>query len=97
MIRHMLLFSLRDEVSDEDRQALLHELGTFPDVFATMREFQLGANESRRDQTFQYGMTVAFESFDDLHAYLDSERHERFVATRFRPLVSARAIVSFEA
>ncbi len=61
-----------------------------------MRAFELGSNKSRRDQTYQYGMTVAFDSFDQLHAYLDSEYHERLVADSFRPLVSARAIVSFE-
>lgn len=96
MIRHMLLFSFRDEVDAQERQELLLELRAFPKAFAAMRDFQLGANESRRDRAYQYGMTVAFDTFDDLHAYLDSDRHERFVSTRFRPLVSTRAIVSFE-
>ena len=62
-----------------------------------MRRFALGANISRRDDTFSHAFSVEFETEDELVAYLDSEEHEEFVRERFRPRVEARAIVSFVA
>ena len=96
MIRHVLLFSFKPEVDEERRQGLLAGLRAFPSQFAGMSGFELGRNESRRDASFEYGMTLTFDSYDDLHRYLDSERHENFVALSFRSLISGRAIVSFE-
>lgn len=96
MIRHMLLFSFRPDVSETDRNQLLDGLRSFPSWFPDMRGFELGRNESRRDSSYEYGMTLTFESFGKLQEYLDSKQHERFTADRFSPLVSGRAIVSFE-
>ena len=62
-----------------------------------MRDYELGRNESRRDDSFEYGMTASFRDVAALDAYLTSERHEAFVADCFKPLIRHRAIVSFEA
>ncbi len=96
MVRHILLFSFRDEVGEEDRRKLLEDLREFPVSFPQIKTFELGGNESRRDATYQYGMTMLFEDLEGLNAYLNSEQHEHFVENRFRPLISGRAIVSFE-
>ena len=95
MIRHMLLFSFRGEVGESERQQLLSGLRQFPSKFPRMRGFELGRNESQRDSTFDYGMTLMFDTSDDVQQYLPSDEHERFVSERFRPVVSERAIVSF--
>jgi hypothetical protein len=97
MIRHHVAFSFRDGASAEARAALLADLEELPHHFPTMQRFALGRNISRRDDTYEYAFSVEFESEDQLVAYLDSARHEAFVAERFRPLVARRAIVSFEA
>ncbi|MGH8994930.1 MAG: Dabb family protein [Acidimicrobiales bacterium] len=97
MIRHLVAFRFREDVDDAGRQALLDELGTFPAAFPTMRRWALGANISRRDDTFTHAFTVEFATEAELVAYLDSAQHERFVRERFRPLIAGRAIVSFSA
>jgi hypothetical protein len=96
MIRHLVAFSFRDGVSDADRQALLDELASLPRQFPVMHRFALGANISRRDDTFAHAFSVEFEKEEDLVAYLNSQEHEDFVRLRFRPLIERRAIVSFE-
>lgn len=95
MIRHVLLFSFRPEVNERRREELLEGLRALPRLFPEMRGFELGRNESRRDATFDYGMTLTFDSSEALYRYLDSERHEDFVSQRFRPVISSRAIVTF--
>ena len=96
MIRHVVAFRFRPTVTEAERQGLLDELGTFPSRYPAMRRWGLGTNRSRRDDTFTHAFSVEFEREEDLLAYLGSERHERFVAERFRPMVEARAIVTFE-
>ena len=96
MIRHILLFSFRPDADESERESVLEGLREFPQWFPRMRSFELGRNESRRDTAYEYGMTLVFDNFDDLHSYLDSNRHEHFVNGRFRPTISKRTIVSFE-
>jgi Stress responsive A/B Barrel Domain len=96
MIRHILLFSFRDTVEQSARTSLLEALAGFPARFPKMRKFQIGANVSDRDQTFEYAMTLEFDESADLDDYLHSEYHEQFVVDRFKPLISQRAIATIE-
>ncbi len=61
-----------------------------------MRDFSLGPNVSTRDSTFTHAFSVRFETAADLHAYLQSDSHERFVRERWRPIVEQHHIVSYE-
>ena len=96
MIRHILLFSFRAEAVEEAVQAMLVEFSQFPRRFPQMNGWQMGRNKSRRDRSFDYAMTVHFADWSALNAYLDSPEHERFVIERFLPLISRRAIATFE-
>ncbi len=96
MIRHSLFFSFKPTAPNEACEALLREYSTFPQVHKKMRNFTLGKNISQRDQTFEYAFNVDFDNEQDLKDYLNSHEHEEHVVERFRPLVSARAIVSYE-
>lgn len=96
MIRHTVFFSFKPDVPAETRNALLREYTTFPAQFPAMRNFTLGANISQRDTTYQYAFSVEFDTEDELKAYLNSREHEEHVVERFRPVISGRAIVSYE-
>lgn len=97
MIRHVVAFRFRDDLTEVQRQSLLDELARFPSMYPAMRDFAIGQNISKRDQTFTHAFSMEFTTEEQLISYLSSERHERFVSDRFRPSVAARAIVSFEA
>ncbi|MCO5090934.1 Dabb family protein [Bosea sp. (in: a-proteobacteria)] len=96
MIRHSVLFSFKPTADKAACDALLREYVTFPQVHKNMRNFTLGKNISERDQTFQYAFSVDFDNEQDLKDYLNSREHEEHVVERFRPLISGRAIVSYE-
>jgi len=96
MIRHCVAFRFSEDVADVERDAVIDELNEFPSFYPAMRRWALGRNISKRDDTFTYAFSVEFENEEELVAYLDSERHRRFVRERFRPSVASRAIVSFE-
>jgi Stress responsive A/B Barrel Domain len=96
MIRHILLFSLKESVPKDVQQDMLNDLAAFPERFPEIQSWQMGANVSNRDSVYEYGVTMTFEHQEALMVYLSSEEHERFVSERFRPIISARAIVTFE-
>ena len=90
----MLFFSFQPTATPQQRQSMLQDFAAVAASFPQIKKLELGENGSRRDDRYTHAMTMQFESFADLDAYLHSERHEAFVSTRFRPLVSHRAIVS---
>ncbi|HET6914834.1 MAG TPA: Dabb family protein [Acidimicrobiales bacterium] len=92
----MLMFRFKAEVAQQDRERMLAELAQFPNRFPAMRNFALGCNESKRDDSFTHAMTIEFESWSDLDSYLSSPEHESFVGERFRPLIAQRAIATFD-
>jgi beta-phosphoglucomutase-like phosphatase (HAD superfamily) len=96
VIRHVVAFRFRADVSEADRQRVLDELATFPSVYPSMQRWGMGRNVSTRDGTFTHAFSIEFDREEDLVSYLSSETHEHFVAERFRPVVADRAIVSFE-
>lgn len=95
MIKHTLFYRFRPEVSEESRRRVLDLQKDFPKIFPWMRNFSLGRNISERDDTYQYALTVEFDTREDMDRYLHSEEHERHVVEEFRPLIESRAIVSF--
>ena len=96
MIRHVVAFRFRPDAPSDRVDALLAELETFPGHFPSMQRWSLGTNRSNRDDTFTHAFSVEFATEADLLGYLHSDRHERFVAERWRPIVDKRAIVSWE-
>ncbi|MEJ8570740.1 Dabb family protein [Microbaculum marinum] len=96
MIKHFVAFRFKPEVPPDEQARVLDELNEFPSRFPAMKNWSLGRNISRRDDTFSHAFVVEFDREDELLSYLNSEEHEQFVATHFRPFVATRGIVSLE-
>ncbi|EKF18555.1 MULTISPECIES: Dabb family protein [Nitratireductor] len=96
MIKHIVMFRFRREVTADQKRALLMEYPDFPDLHPQMKAFDIGRNRSRRDSWFDYAFVIELKSWDDLDRYLEGAEHEDHVVSRFRPLIEDRAIVSFE-
>jgi len=97
MIKHTLFYRFRPDVPEDRRRRLLELQKDFPRIFPWMRNFALGRNISERDDSYEYALTVEFDTREDLDRYLRSDEHERHVKDEFRPLIESRAIVSFVA
>ena len=95
MIKHVVLFRFREDAPRARIDAIMAEYEGFADLHPAMRGFDIGWNVSARDDRFEAGFVVEFDTEADLAAYLGSAAHEEHVVERFRPLVAERAIVSF--
>lgn len=97
MVKHIVAFRFKPEISEVDRSRLLRELNELPGRFPNMQRWSFGKNISPRDSTFTYAFVVEFGTKALLLEYLNSAEHESFAAERFQPLIESRAIVDFEA
>ena len=96
MVKHMVVFRFKPDTPVEVQAELLKSMGELPIHFPAMKRFGLGVNVSERDQKYSHAMTMEFDTVDELKAYLNSEYHEGSTASRFKPLIQERAIVSYE-
>lgn len=96
MIRHIVAYRFKPEVTPEQAAAVVAAMDEFPAHHPAMINFHSGTNRSNRDDRFTHAFTVEFRTEQELADYLSSERHETFVAEVFRPVVAERAIVSYE-
>ncbi|MGB3247458.1 MAG: Dabb family protein [Sulfitobacter sp.] len=95
MIKHIVLFRFREDAPDDKIAALMAEYETFSDKYPVMQTFDIGWNQSERDDRFDAGFVIEFRSQDEMKSYLDSDSHKAHVVERFRPIIKERAIVSF--
>jgi hypothetical protein len=95
MIKHIVAFRFRDTVNESERRQLLFDQNEVPKHFPKMKNWTMGRNISKRDDTFTHAFVVEFDSEEGLLEYLNSEEHERFVSERFRPVIEKRAIVTY--
>lgn len=96
MIRHMVLFRFKPDATEAARKAVVDGLARLPSQFPAMRRFGLGENISQRDQSFSHVMTIEFATRRELEDYLNSDDHENFVVTWFKPNIEQRAIASYD-
>jgi hypothetical protein len=95
MIKHIVLFRFRNDAPGDKIAALMAEYGTFADKYPIMQTFDIGWNLSERDDRFDAGFVIEFQTEDEMKFYLNSDSHEAHVVERFRPIIEERAIVSF--
>ena len=95
MIKHIVAFRFKENVQEDVVKELLAEQNDFPNRFPGMKNWTMGRNISKRDDTFTHAFVVEFDSEKDLVEYLNSEEHERWVREKFRPVIEKRAIVSY--
>ena len=102
MIAHIVLFSLRPDVSAEDGRALLDAWTTALKGIPVIRRAHVGRRvrigrsyESLTRLDFPYIAVIEFDDAEGLRAYLDHPAHEA-VATRLFGAIADTLIYDFE-
>jgi plasmid stabilization system protein ParE len=81
MIRHIVLFTLREGVAaaDERVRNAFAELEGLHDKIGLIREWEVGRNFSGRPIAVDYALNSTFDSREDLDAYIGHEAHQAVV------------------
>lgn len=78
MIRHIVLFKVRPEISVDQFQALMQEIADLRASHKGIISFEHGPNQTpeTRDHGYSYGFTLTLASWADLEKYQNDPTHQ---------------------
>lgn len=96
MFRHIVLLTLKDDTTDEQRQALLDGLATLPGQIPSIRSYTFGLDAGLNNGNAH---VVACGDFDDVDGYLvyrDHDAHRQVIAECIAPVLASRTAIQYE-
>jgi hypothetical protein len=86
MVEHIVLFKVRAEATQEQRDRMVAELKRLRELVPGIVDLSVGYNFSERGQGFQIGLVVRFESRAALEGYLPHPAHRACVEQHINPI-----------
>lgn len=84
MIRHIVMFRLKEYPSPEEKQKaaeeVLHELNHLPVKIGFIKSFEAGINFCKDSWAYDLVLDSVFESAEDLERYRVHPDHQSFIA-----------------
>lgn len=75
MIKHLVLFRFKPEVSEADRQAFRDILDALPAKISEIAELQTGFDVIRSPRSFDLALVSSYRDLEDLAIYAKHEHH----------------------
>jgi|ERR1700730_4973061 len=94
MLRHIFLWNVAPGVDPQEPIRVMNEL---PATIPWIRSWQIGKHHGpkRYENTWEYALTVDFDSLDDYNRYSDHPLHRKIVPM-IVPMFAARAVCDIE-
>ena len=96
MFRHVVMFNLSEDMTEEQREAMRAGLARMPDVIPEIRSYRFGDDAGLNEANFDFVVTADFDSAADFVTYRDHPEHQQLVKERIGPFAVQRAAVQFE-
>ena len=93
MIRHVVMWKLKEENLKENAKRIKEMLEALPKHIPQIVELDVGLNE--KEGTFEVGLVTKFNSFDDLKIY-DAHPEHRKAREFIRSVVESREVLDYE-
>lgn len=98
MIKHIVLFQLKDEVGVAEKQHVMQAFKkgilALPDTISCIRHIEVGFN-ANAEESYEIALYSVFDSLADVKAYAVHPDHLA-VAQIIRPYVKSRACTDYE-
>jgi hypothetical protein len=75
MIKHVVLFKFKSNVTENDKLKLEQGLGALPSVISEIKEYEFGRNIVKSERSFDFGLISGFEDPDALQRYNRHPHH----------------------
>jgi Stress responsive A/B Barrel Domain len=95
MVEHLVWFKLKDDVTDEQKQAMVAGLRALRGQIEGIEHLACGEDFSGRSKGYQIGLIVRLTSRAALEAYGPHPLHQAFIQ-RFKPLWEDVMALDFE-
>lgn len=78
MIKHIVLFKVRTEITSDEFEGLMHEIAVLKSVLTGFIDFKHGPNKTpeTKDQGYTYGFILTLGSWKDLESYQNNPSHQ---------------------
>ncbi len=96
MIRHVVLFTWDDEMTDELEQQFTDELTALAPQLAGLRSYHAGPDAGIIEGNFDYAVVADFDDTEAYLAYRDNPVHQDIISRLSRPHARNRASVQYE-
>lgn len=96
MILHLVTFSWRPEVTNDDVVAVIEALSSMPERIPELLSYRFGPDLGLRQGNAHFAVAAVLESAETLPAYLDHPEHVRIVKEFIAPLIATRQAVQIE-
>jgi hypothetical protein len=96
VIKHIVIFKWREDVTEADVSAVLAQLRALPSVIDALEDYLATPDLGLTDGTGDFAIVASVASPDALRTYLDHPRHVE-VATRLRAMAESRTAVQVAA
>lgn len=95
MIRHLVMWKLKDNNKADNLQEMKKQLLSLKDKIDVIRSIEVGIDINRSDAAYDIALVSTFDSKDDLQAYQVHPEHVK-VAEFVGQVRDKRAVVDYE-
>lgn len=95
MVDHVVLFTVRDDISREDVQDLVSSLAALKGSVPGVVDLSVGRNFSERSGGYTHGLYVRLRTHDDLQEYMKHPEHLA-VVEKLEERTTGRIVVDYE-
>lgn len=95
MVRHVVAFRFKPEVTDADRQRIVDGLEALPGRIAEIRRYVFGADLGLAEGNFDFVVVADFDDEAAYRRYADHEDHQTFIRDAVRPVIRERVAVQY--
>jgi hypothetical protein len=96
MIRHVVLFTWDDQMTDEMEQQFAAELTALAPKLAGLRSYHAGPDAGLVEGNFDFAVVADFEDVESYLGYRDHPEHQDIIGRLSRPHAKTRAAVQYE-
>jgi hypothetical protein len=96
MFRHVVLFTWREDATQEQKQAVHRELAKMPAAIEQIKAYRFGPDAGINPANRDYAVVADFDDKQAYQTYRDHPAHRALVERFVNPIVSERASVQFE-
>lgn len=96
MIRHVVMFSFKEDAGAPAVDAFEGAIRRLPSVIPQIRDFKVGRDIGVNQGNYAMTVNADFSSVEDYLAYRDHPEHQRVIKELGVPIMAQRAAVQFE-
>jgi hypothetical protein len=96
MLRHVVLFRLKDDIEEGTTAMLLEGLSRLPGLIPDISSYSFGVDLGLAEGNYDLGIVAEFADAEALGRYAAHPAHQEFVVEKLKPVIAQRVALQFE-